>query len=88
LQGLTTGIIQEALKALQEEGYIMQVKPGYWHATKDLHLVDILAYDNPSMPVYCPNCMKPVTRLYWYDTEWLCVDCLNARQHQNEELYS
>jgi len=84
LQGLTTGVIQEALKALQEEGYIMQVKPGYWHAAKDL----ILAYDNPSMPVYCPNCMKPVTRLYWYDTEWLCVDCLNARQHQNDDLYA
>jgi len=88
LQGLTTGVIQEALKALQEGGYIMQVKPGYWHAAKDLHLVDILAYDNPDMPVYCPNCMKPTTRLYWYDTEWLCVDCLNARQHQNDELYS
>ena len=88
LQGLTTYLIQEALKALQKEGYIMQVKPGYWHATKDLHLVDILVYDNPDMPVYCPNCMKPTTRLYWYDAGWLCVDCLNARQHQNEELYS
>jgi len=88
LQGLTTGIIQLALNALQKEGYIMQVKPGYWHTTKDLHIVDILAYDNPDMPVYCPNCMKPTTRLYWYDTEWLCVDCLNERQHQNEELYS
>ena len=88
LQGLTTGVIQEALKTLQEEGYIMQVKPNYWHAVKDLHLVDILAYDNPDMPVYCPNCMKPVTRLYWYDTEWLCVDCLNARQHQNDDLYA
>jgi len=88
LQGLTTGIIQLALNALQEEGYIMQVKPNYWHATKDLHLVDVIAYDNPDMPVYCPNCMKPVTRLYWYDTEWLCVDCLNERQHQNDELYA
>jgi len=87
LQGLTTGIIQEALRALQEEGYIMQVKPGYWHATNDLHLTDVLAYDNPDMPVYCPSCMKPVTRFYWYDTEWLCVDRLNERQHQNDELY-
>jgi len=88
LQGLNTYLIQEALKTLQWQGYIVEAKPGYWHATKDLHLLDILAYDNPDMPVYCPNCMKPVTRLYWYDAEWLCVDCLNARQHQNDDLYS
>jgi len=88
LQGLTTYLIQEALKALQEEGYIMEVKPNYWRAVRDLHIIDIVAYDNPDMPVYCPNCMKPVTRLYWYDTEWLCVDCLNARQHQNDDLYA
>jgi len=87
LQGLTTYLIQEALKTLQWQGYIVETKPGYWHAVKDLHLVDILAYDNPDMPVYCPNCMKPVTRLYWYDGEWLCIDCLNARQHQNDDLY-
>jgi len=87
LQGLTTYLIQEALNALQQEGYIMQVKPGYWHAVKDLHLVYILAYDNPDMPVYCPNCVKPTTRLYWYSDQWLCVDCLNERQHQSDELY-
>ena len=88
LQDLTTDTIKDTLKALQWQGYITETKPGYWHAVKDLHLVDILAYDNPDMPVYCPNCMKPVTRLYWYDTEWLCVDCLNARQHQNDDLYA
>ena len=88
LQGLNTYLIQEALKALQQEGYIMEAKPGYWHAVKDLHLTEVIAYDNPDMPVYCPNCMKPVARLYWYDTEWLCADCLNERQHQNDDLYA
>ena len=88
LQRLSEDMIKEALKSLQWQGFIAETKPGYWHAVKDLHLVDILAYDNPDMPVYCPNCMKPVARLYWYDTEWLCADCLNERQHQNEELYS
>jgi len=88
LQGLTTGVIQEALKSLQWQGYITETKPGYWHAVRDPRFVDLLAYDNPDMPIYCPNCMKPVTRLYWYDTEWLCVDCLNARQHQNDDLYA
>jgi len=88
LQGLTTSVIQEALKSLQWQGYIYETKPNYWRVVKDLHFVDLLAYDNPDVPVYCPNCMKPVTRLYWYDTEWLCVDCLNERQHQNDELYA
>jgi len=88
LQNLSTDTIKDTLKALQWQGYIMQVKPNHWHAVKGLHLVDLLAYDNPNMPVYCPNCMKPVSKLYWYDTEWLCVDCLNARQHQNDELYA
>jgi len=88
LQGLTTGVIQEALKALQEEGYIVETKPGYWHAIKDLYLTSVIAYNNPDKPVYCPNCMKPVTRLYWFDSGWLCIDCLNARQHQNDDLYA
>jgi len=73
---------------LQWQGYTTETKPGYWHAVKDLHLVDILAYDNPDMPVYCPRCMNPVVRLYWYDAEWLCVDCLNELQHQNDNLYA
>jgi len=81
LQGLTTGVIQEALKALQEEGYIMQVKPRYWHVTKDLHLVNLVAYNDPNRLVYCPRCMKPTTKLYWYGAEWLCEDCLNELQH-------
>jgi len=88
LQNLSIDTIKGILKALQWQGFIVETKPGYWHAVKDLHLVDILAYDNPDMPVYCPNCMKPVTRLYWYDTQWLCVDCLNERQHQNDDLYA
>jgi len=81
LQGLTTYLIQEALKTLQKEGHIMQVKPGYWHATKDLHLVNLVAYNDPNRSVYCPRCMKPTTKLYWYGAEWLCEDCLNELQH-------
>ena len=87
LQGLSTDMIKEALKSLQWQGYIYETKPNYWYTVRDLHLIDVVAYDNPSMPVYCPRCGKPVTKLYWYDTGWLCVDCLNARQHQSDELF-
>jgi len=87
LQGLTTGVIQEALKALQEEGYIMQVKPGYWHVAKDLHLVNLVVYNDPRS-VYCPRCMRTTTQLYDYGGQWLCVDCLNELQHQNDDLYA
>jgi len=87
LQGLTTGVIQEALKALQEEGYIMQVKPNYWHATKDLRLINLVVYNDPRS-VYCPRCMRTTTQLYDYGGQWLCVDCLNELQHQNDDLYA
>jgi len=86
LQGLPADMIKEALKSLQWQGYIYETKPNYWYVARDLHLVDVIAYDNPSMPVYCPHCGKPVTKLYWYDAGWLCIDCLNARQHENDEL--
>jgi len=84
LQNLTIDTIKDTLKALQWQGYIVETKPGYWHAVKDLHFIDVIAYYNPDMPVYCPNCMKPVTRLYWYGADWLCIDCLNELQHKND----
>jgi len=87
LQGLPADMIKEALKSLQWQGYIYETKPNYWYTARDLHLVDVVAYDNPSMSVYCPSCGKPTTRLYWYDTGWLCIDCLNSKQHQSDELF-
>jgi len=87
LQGLYTEEIKEALKSLQRQGFIAETKLGQWRAVRDLHLLDILYYNDPAKPVYCPSCGKPVTKLYWYDTGRLCVDCLNARQHQSDELF-
>jgi len=88
LQGLPADVIQEALKSLQWQGYIYETRPNYWYTARDLHLVDVVYYNDPAKPVYCPSCGKPTTRLYWYDTGWLCVDCLNARQHSSDELDS
>jgi hypothetical protein len=88
LQGLPADMIKEALKSLQWQGYIYETKPNYWYTARDLHLVDVVYYNDPAKPVYCPSCGKPTTRLYWYDTGWLCVDCLNARQHSSDELDS
>jgi len=31
---------------------------------------------------------KSTSKLYDYAGDWLCVDCLNVRQHQNDELYT
>jgi len=86
LQGLSAEEINAALKSLQWEGYIYETKPNYWYVARDLHFIDVVYYDDPAKPVYCPSCGKPVTKLYWYDTGWLCVDCLNSRQHQGDEL--
>jgi len=44
-------------------------------------------YDNPEKTVICPRCGKVVSKLYEYDGQWLCIDCLNEVQHQNDDLY-
>ena len=47
-----------------------------------------LAYNDPDKSVYCPRCMRTTTQLYDYGGQWLCVDCLNELQHQNDDLYA
>jgi len=44
-------------------------------------------YDNPEKTVICPRCGKTKSRLYDYDGQWVCVDCLNELQHQNDDDY-
>jgi len=84
LQGLSADVIQEALKSLQWQGYVYETRPNYWYTARDLHLVDVVYYNDPAKPVYCPSCGKPVSKLFWYGADWLCIDCLNELQHDND----
>jgi len=45
-------------------------------------------YDNPEKTVICPRCGEVVSKLYEYNGQWLCIDCLNEVQHQNDEIYT
>jgi len=85
LQGLSPEEIKAALKSLQWQGYIYEVKPNVWKAVRDLHLVDLVAYDDPNMPTICPQCGRHVTKLYWYGADWYCEDCLAERKRQRGE---
>jgi len=84
LQGLSAEEIKTALKSLQWQGNVYLQKPNVWKAVRDLYLVDVVAYDDPNMPTICPQCGRHVNRLYWYGTDWLCIDCLNELQHKND----
>jgi P4 family phage/plasmid primase-like protien len=82
LQGMNTDIITQALSALQTQGSIYKPKPNIWKAVSDPRTADKLSY---SSAIACPQCSKPTSQLYSYDDDWMCVDCLNARQHQGED---
>jgi len=81
LQGFTTDMIQQSLAILQKQGDIYKQKPNVWKAVKDPRLVDTLSYPRA---IACPHCGKLTTQLYWYSDDWVCIDCLNERQHEND----
>jgi len=81
LQGFTTNMLQQSLTTLQKQGNIYKQRPNVWKAVKDPRLADNLSYPQA---VACPRCGKPTKQLYWYDDEWMCIDCLNERQHEND----
>jgi len=89
LETLTTDLIEKALQTLERQGYIYQQKPNHWRTVRHLYVADIVYYNDPEHLVYCPNCGKPVSKLYWYGADWLCIDCLNELQHKNDynEVY-
>ena len=83
LQGFTTDMLQQSLTILQNQGNIYKQRPNVWKAVKDPRLVDNLSYPKA---IACSRCGKPTKQLYWYDDEWMCLDCLNERQHENDEV--
>jgi len=80
LQGLTKEMVLQALSAMQLRGDIYRLTANTWKVVNDPRIEDKLSY---SSPIACPECGKPTTQLYWYDDDWMCIDCLNERQHQN-----
>jgi len=85
LEGLTTDQIEKALMELEWSGYIYRQKPNVWRTFKPFHAVDIVYYNNPEHLVYCPNCGKPTSKLFWFGASWYCSDCLAAKKSQNGE---
>jgi len=79
---MNTDVITQALSALQTQGSIYQPKLNIWKAVSDPRITDKLQYGSA---IACPQCGKPTTQFYLYDDDWMCVDCLNARQHQNDD---
>ena len=83
LETLTTDLIEKALQTLERQGYIYQQKPNHWRTVRHLYIADIVYYNDPEHLVYCPNCGKPVSKLYWYGADWCCSDCLAAKKQEN-----
>jgi len=86
LVGLTGDQISNGLAALVREGYVAEVRENVYKAVKEFPAFEF--YSGEQGEVICPQCGKATAKLYDYAGEWLCVDCLNERQHSNDELYS
>jgi len=67
--------------ALQENAEKTQINAKDGQAGSEAKVI----YDNPEKMVVCPRCGKATSRLYDYDGQWVCVDCLNELQHKNDE---
>jgi len=89
LKGLFTDEITYALNALLKEGIIQEIKPDTYKTVKPLpfEIPPIEFYSGESGKVICPQCGKATAKLYDYAGDWLCVDCLNERQHSNDNLF-
>jgi len=85
LEGLTTDLIENALQTLEWQGYIYQQKPNHWRTVRRLYIADIVYYNDPEHPVYCPNCGKPVSKLFWFGGDWVCLNCLAKKKSQRGE---
>jgi len=86
LVGLTGDQISNGLAALVRESYVAEVRENVYKAVKEFPAFQF--YSGEQGAVICPQCGKATAKLYDYAGDWLCVDCLNERQHSNEELYS
>jgi P4 family phage/plasmid primase-like protien len=69
--------------AQQENAEKTQLNAKEWQAILEAKV----AYEDPIKKVICPHCVKAVSKLYEYDGQWFCVDCLNEVQHQNDDVY-
>jgi len=85
LETLTTNLIEKALQTLERQGYIYQQKPNHWRTVRRLYIADIVYYNDPEHPVYCPNCGKPTGKLFWFGGDWVCLNCLAKKKSQRGE---